>query len=181
MVTDESQAALIRWLLHDLATPVATILTASEMLGPDEDQELRDMVCDGAKRLAARLRLIRTVLAPGDAAVAGAALAGLVAQGIGAKAVWTGGAEPVDSARAAILAGLALALPGVRYDLTECGVTVHGRAPAEAVVAALTGAGDATDRHAVLAGIVAAGAAARGLELQVTDGDGATVVEIVNR
>ncbi len=171
---------LIKWLCHDLATPVATILTASELLGPGEDDEIRDLVSDGARRLAARLRLIRAALAPASNSVGGAALAKLIAEGTGAQAVWTGGAEPLDAAAAAVLSGLALALPGREFTLAGQGLRVEGRPPADSVIAALHGqCPPDAGNHAALASTVAAMAAAAGHRLIASAGTGATQVEFV--
>ena len=172
--------ALMRWLCHDLATPVATILTASELLGPEEDQEIRDLVTDGARRLAARLRLIRAALAPAGSSVAGPALAKLIAEGTGGQAVWAGSSEPVGSAQAAVLAGLALALPGRAVTLAEQGIRVDGRPPAAGVIAALSGeTDDHPGNHAALAAAVAAAAAGAGLRLVASAGTDTTQVEII--
>lgn len=173
-------AGLMKWLCHDLATPVATILTASELLGPDEDQEIRDLVGDGAKRLAARLRLIRAALAPASSSTAGPALARLIAEATGAQANWSGSVEPLESATASVLAGLALALPGREVMLADRALRVDGRPPPADVMAALSGETDAqAGNHAALAATVAAMAAAAGLRLVASTDAGSTQVEIV--
>ena len=128
---------VLRWLLHDLASPVATVLTASEMLGPDEDQELRDMVTGGAKRLAARLRLLRMAFAPGESEVAGPALAKLISEGA-LPAVWGGDTAAIPGQRASALAALALTLGWTEVTLTADAMRGTGR-PQEPVLAALAG------------------------------------------
>ena len=170
---------LIKWLCHDLATPVATVLTASELLGPDEDQEVRDMVTDGAKRLAARLRLIRAALAPADAAMAGRGLATLVSQGTGIAAAWAGLDAPVPPAPAALIAGLTLLFGGTMLQLSEAEVRSEGRPAAAEVVAALAGDAAQTGGRAALASHIAARAAAAGLRLEIAQDAGGMVARIV--
>ena len=70
-----SNGLFVKWLTHDLATPIATVMTASELLGDQPDPEINGLVQEGAARLGARLRLIRTAFAPGNAPIAGPALA----------------------------------------------------------------------------------------------------------
>ena len=171
--------ALIKWLCHDLATPVATVLTASELLGPDEDQEVRDMVTDGAKRLAARLRLIRAALAPADAAMAGPGLAALVSQGSGAAAVWVGRDDPVPPITAALISGLALVLGGTMLQITGGEIRSEGR-PASAAVVAVLGGGTAEPGSKVaLASHIAERARAAGLRLEASNDASGTGVRIV--
>ncbi|WP_416908402.1 MAG: hypothetical protein ACMVO5_01920 [Polymorphobacter sp.] len=66
--SDPTQSALVaRWLCHDLASPIATLLTASELLGDQGDPEINSLITQAIRRLAARLKLVR--LAMGSAAV----------------------------------------------------------------------------------------------------------------
>ncbi len=128
---------VMRWLLHDLASPVATMLTASELLGPDEDDELREMVTTGAKRLAARLRLLRLVFASGSSDMAGAALAKLISEAA-YPATWDGDTTPLTAGRASAMAALALTLGWTQVTLSAD--TMSGTArPPEPVQAALKG------------------------------------------
>ena len=103
-------ALFAKWITHDLATPAATVLTASELLGAHGDAEINGLVHDGARRLVARLRLIRAAFAPGAAPIAAAALERLIRDGIdGTPLHW---AHPADASgsEAALVAGSVLVL-----------------------------------------------------------------------
>ncbi len=171
--------SIVRWLCHDLATPVATILTASELLGPGEDQEIRDMVTDAAKRLAARLRLIRMALAPSTAEVGGPMLARLVGEGTGTHATWNGGTDGVGPATAAAIAGVVLGIAAIGVELSADEIILAGRPAPEKLVAAFAGNGAADDNHSALALAVAARALGAGLHLAVISGTDSTRVRIL--
>lgn len=59
-----------RRLCHDMAGPIGAIATAVDLLGDDNDGEIRALIGDSARGLTASLRLYRYTLAPGDAQVA---------------------------------------------------------------------------------------------------------------
>ena len=159
-------ALLSKWLCHDLATPAATVLTASELLGPEGDAEINGLVQDGAKRLVARLRLIRAAFAPGGGPMAASALEKLVRDGLdGTPLTW---ARPGDAsgAEAALVAGAALLLAdlsrGSAITVSVAGVYWDSpRALPDACTAALTG-NDPADSRAAVAAMVAAAAARAG-------------------
>lgn len=171
-MTDTLAPLLVKWLTHDLATPAATVLTASELLSDIPDAEINDLVTAGARRLAARLRLIRAALAPGDAPIGGAALQRLVGDGTeGTPLSWSGhpqGAPP------AVIAGAVLLLADLRRG-QPLAITPHGATwttpqpplPA-AVAAALTGA-PPTDPRSALAAMLHATAARAGITLTADD------------
>ncbi|MBC7505375.1 MAG: hypothetical protein H7267_06590 [Sandarakinorhabdus sp.] len=165
-------ALLSKWLCHDLATPAATVMTASELLGADGDAEINGLVQDGAKRLVARLRLIRAAFAPGGGPMAASVLETLVRDGIdGTPLTWN---RPGDAsgAEAALVAGAAMLLADLARGnaVTVTATGVHWDAPRalpEACVTALTG-GNPADSRAAVAAMVAAAAARAGHEATAT-------------
>lgn len=58
----EATARVVRWLCHDMASPIATLLTASELLGGDGDEEINALITAAIRRLSARLKLVRLSL-----------------------------------------------------------------------------------------------------------------------
>ncbi len=168
-MTDTLAPLLVKWLTHDFASPIATVMTASELLSDVPDAEINGLVQDGAKRLGARLRLVRAALAPGDAPVGGAALERLVREGIeGTPVIWA----VAGDAPAAIVAGAAMLLADLRRGqrLTVTAAGVHWDAafalPA-AIVHALAG-GAPVDGKAAVAAMLAAAANRAGLAVTVT-------------
>ena len=162
----------VKWLTHDLATPVATVMTASELLGDTPDPEINGLVQDGAARLGARLRLIRTAFAPGNAPIAGPALAKVIADAIQGPLVWQHQSPGLDGAEAAMIAGAALLLADLRRGepLTITDTAAHWATPfalPDSVAAALTGT-EPTDTRAAIAAMVAASAAAAGFGMTAT-------------
>lgn len=160
---------LVRWLTHDLASPVATALTASELLGDRADAEINGLVQDATRRLAARLKLVRAALAPGEGAIGDRALATLVRNGLGETAVdWQRSAD-CTGAEAALIAGAALLLGDSRSGapLVVGERRVAWATPAslpEPIAAALAGAPPAEPR-AALAAMVRAAASRAGVQL----------------
>lgn len=55
-------ARVVRWLCHDKASPIATLLTASELLGGEGDEEINALITAAIRRLAGRLKLVRLAL-----------------------------------------------------------------------------------------------------------------------
>jgi hypothetical protein len=169
----ETTSLLVRWLTHDLASPVATAMTASELLGDDADAEIIGLVQDATRRLAARLRLLRTAFAPGEAAMAGSALENLIRTGLGDTAVTWQRSGDCSGAEAAMIAGAALLLADIRrgtaliVDDNGLQWAVPGTI-ADGVSAALAGA-PAREPRAAVAALVAAAGARAGRTLVVTE------------
>lgn len=145
-----------KWITHDLATPAATVLTASELLGPDGDAEINGLVHGGAKRLVARLRLIRAAFAPGTAPMAATALERLLREGIPSTPItW---ARPADAngVEAALVAGAVLLVTelakGAAVTVKPEGVTWDAPQPAgETLVRAFADPEPADGRAALAA------------------------------
>ena len=170
-------ALLSKWLCHDLATPAATVMTASELLGPVADAEINELVQDGARRLVGRLRLLRAAFGPGGAPMGGKALEKLVRDGLdGTPVDWQ---HPADASgdMVALVSGAALLLGDLArgHALVVTANGVRWTAPRtlpEPVVSALAGAVP-VDGRAAVAGMVAAAAARGGVALTATaDGIG---------
>ncbi len=176
-MTDPLAPLLVKWLTHDLATPIATVMTASELLGDTADAEINGLVADGARRLGARLRLIRAALVPGDSPIGGAALEKLIRAGIdGTPLSWDRGNDESTSAsdgrHAAVIAGTAMLLADLRrgQPLTISASDARWATAAalpDAVADALAG-GPATDSRSAVAAMLAAAAARAGLVLTAT-------------
>ncbi len=166
-------ALMIRWLTHDLASPVATAMTASELLGDEGDGEINELVQVATRRLAARLRLLRTAFAPGESGIGNAALEKLVVAGIADTPItWQYGGD-CNGHEAAMIAGATLLLADLRrgspLEVTAGGV--HWASPGtltDALVAALAGA-PASDPRGAVANLVASAAASAGHRLAVSD------------
>lgn len=159
----EIAALFAKWLTHDLATPAATVMTASELLGPVADAEINHLVQDGARRLVARLKLIRTAFAPGGAPMAANVLERLVHEGVDGTPVDWQVHDEVDGAKAALIAGAALMLADLARGtaVVVAGDSVrwaNGHALPEPSAQALTGGMPADGRTAIAALV---GAAAR--------------------
>jgi hypothetical protein len=168
----DTNALFVKWLTHDLATPIATIMTASELLGEPADAEINGLVQDGAARLGARLRLIRTAFAPGNSPIAGPALAKLIADGTGAALDWQHQSAGLEGPQAAMIAGAALLLADLRRGepLTITDTAAHWATPfalLDSVTAAL-GKAEPADTRAAIAAMVAALAAAAGFVVTAT-------------
>ena len=100
---------LVRWMCHDLATPIASVMTASELLDDDRpDAEINELILSGAKRLTGRLRLVRLALGAGETALSGKALGKLVLAGLDGTAVeWDFQGDAADG-MAPLVAGCAM-------------------------------------------------------------------------
>ena len=166
-------ALLVKWLTHDFASPIATAMTASELLSDTPDAEINELVQDATRRLGARLRLIRAALAPGDAPIGGAALEKMLREGVdGTPIAWAHPPSDTDGGRAAVIAGTALLLADLRrgqpLTITATGIHWASAAPLpDAVAQALTGA-RASDSRSAVAALLAAAAARAGLVLTAT-------------
>jgi hypothetical protein len=163
----------VKWLTHDLATPIATVLTASELLSDQPDVEINGLVQEAAARLANRLKLIRAAFAPGAAPMSSAALAKLVQAGIdGVGLDWQRTPTDVDGPTAAVIAGATMLLGDVRrgQPLTVTDSGVHCATPAalsESVTASLGGAAPVDSRSSLAAMLIAAATKA-GMHIEMT-------------
>lgn len=171
LISADFGGLLVKWLTHDLASPIATAMTASELLGDTADAEINDLVQAATRRLAARLRLIRTALAPGGSAIGGTALATLIRDGIdGTPLDWQHSDTDADSA--SLVAGAALLLAdlarGRAVTVTDTGIHWPEPAPLPPAVAAALAGGPATDARSAVAAQVAAAAVRAGLILTTT-------------
>lgn len=173
----ELPSLLAKWLCHDLATPAATVMTASELLGPDGDAEITELVQDGARRLVGRLRLLRTAFGPGGGPMGAKPLEKLLREGLeGTPLTWEhAGDASGDMVALVTSAALLLADLARGRALTVAPNGVHwGAAHAlpDAVTAALAGS-PATDSRSAVAAMVFAAAGRAGVAITATaDGIG---------
>jgi len=154
---------LTKWLCHDLATPAATVMTASELLGAVADPEITGLVQDGAKRLVTRLRLIRAAFGPGGGPMSAAALERLVRDGLGDTPLDWQRPGDASSDAVALIASAALLLADLARGapLTVRPNTVHWASPhvrPDTVVEGLNGGAPADARGAVAAMVAVAAA-----------------------
>lgn len=99
---------LVRWMCHDLATPIASVMTASELLDDMRDAEINELIQYGTRRLTARLRLLRLALGAADSAMASSALERLVREGLDDTPMeWTFAGDATGG-MAALVAGCAM-------------------------------------------------------------------------
>lgn len=106
---------LIRWFIHDLASPVATVMTASELLSDHSDPEINGLVQFGARRLGARMRMVRAALVPGDAPIGGTALEEMIRDGQpGTPIDWRRNDSEADGRIANVIVGAVLLMADVR-------------------------------------------------------------------
>ena len=173
-MTDTLAPLLVKWLTHDFATPIATVMTASELLGDTPDPEINGLVTDAARRLGARLQIVRAAMAPGAAPLSAAALEKLLRQGLEGTPVTVAiAAAPTDGAYTAVIVCAALLLADLRrgQPITVTTTSAHWDTPAplsDAVTAALAGH-PATDSRAAVAAMLAAAAARAGLTLAISE------------
>jgi hypothetical protein len=173
-MTNSFAPLLVKWLTHDFATPIATVLTASELLGDKPDPEINGLVVDAARRLAGRLQLVRAALAPGTAPMGAAGLEKLLRAGLeGTPLVTDFGADfTAPGPLAACIAAAAMLLADLRrgQPLVVGRGGAHWTTPAalpEAVAGVFAGA-PPTDSRSALAAMVVASAAGAGVALRVT-------------
>ncbi len=166
----DTTSLVVRWLCHDLATPIASMLTASELLDDQTpDAEINELVIGGARRLSARLRLVRLALGAADSAMSAAALHRLIAAGLDGMAINWAFSGDADAATAPLVAGSALLVADLNrlrgLTISNQGVATDGPANwPDSVAAALAGAAPQCTRGAVAA-LLAARAAALGKKL----------------
>jgi histidine phosphotransferase ChpT len=108
----ELASLVARRLCHDFAGPIGAIATAVELLAIEDNAEIRGLIGDSARGLAAALRLYRVILAPGDTPMAvheaETLLRGWVATHEGLALDWQVPPGVIDAPHAATLLGLAL-------------------------------------------------------------------------
>jgi hypothetical protein len=174
-MTDTLTPLLVKWLTHDFATPIATVMTASELLGDTADAEINGLITDAARRLGGRLQLVRAALAPGSGALGAAGLEKLLRAGLeGTPLVFDFGADfTATGPQAAFIAGAAMLLADLRrgQPLVVGRGGAHWTVPAalpETVAAAINGGG-AADSRSALATMVVRAATAAGMTLSITD------------
>lgn len=175
MTPDALTPLLVKWLTHDFATPIATVMTASELLGDTADAEINGLITDAARRLGGRLQLVRAALAPGSGPMSGAGLEKLLRAGLeGTPLVFDFGTDFTASGpQAAFIAGAAMLLADLRrgQPLVVGRAGAHWTAPGalpDTVVAAINGA-TATDSRSALATMIVRAAGVAGAKLQVTE------------
>lgn len=165
-MTNETTQFLVRWLCHDLATPIASVMTASELLDDDTpDPEINELIMSGARHLAARLKLVRLALGAADSAMSSAALERLVREGLeGTRLDWQFSGDAADG-MAALVAGCAV----LTADLNrQRALVISNRAVfadadctwPDTVVAVFAGAPASCNRSAVAAMLVTTAARA---------------------
>lgn len=169
---------IVKWLTHDFASPVATAMTASELLSDVPDAEINGLVQDATRRLGGRLRLVRAALAPGNAPIGDAALEKLVRDGLdGTPVAWARAGRDSDGPHAKVVMGTALLLADLRrgHPITITDTGGRWQTPSalpHSVAAALVGE-PASDTRSAVAALLAFTAADAGLVLAATaDGIG---------
>lgn len=167
---------VVRWLCHDLATPIASVMTASELLDDVKpDAEINELIISGAQRLTGRLRLVRLALGAGETAMAGGPLGKLVMAGLDGTSVdWqfsgdaTDGMAPLVAGCAMLVADLNRTRPLV---VTGDGVTVPQGCNWPDSVAAVFAGAPASDNRSAVAAMLMATATRAGKTLS-SDGNG---------
>ena len=161
---------VVRWLCHDLATPIASVMTASELLDNDKpDAEINELIQFGAQRLTGRLRLVRLALGAGESAMAGAALGKLVMAGLDSTPVDWGFHGDAADGMAPLVAGCAMLvadlnrLRGIR--VVEDGVHVPQGCNWPESVAGVFAGGPATCNRSAVAEMLTRAAARAGKRL----------------
>ena len=174
-MTDTLAPLLVKWLTHDFATPIATVMTASELLGDVADAEINGLVADAAKRLGGRLQLVRAAMAPGSGPMGAAGLEKLLRGGLDDTPLTFAIAvdHVSDGAHAAVIACAAMLLADLRrgQPLTIAAARIDWATPAafsDAVAAALAG-GPATDSRSAVAEMLVGVTTRAGLALTATE------------
>lgn len=163
---------LVRWLCHDLATPIASVMTASELLDDKPDPEINELIQFGARRLVGRLRLLRLALGAADGAMGSAALERLIREGLDGTTIdWMFMGDANDG-MPAVIAGCALLAADLNrtraLTITHSAVIVaQGCTWPDSVTAVFAGAEPTCNRGAAAAMVVAAAREA-GRELTCT-------------
>jgi len=152
---------LVRWLCHDLATPIASVMTASELLNDKPDPEINDLILFGARRLSGRLRLLRLALGAADGAMGSAALERLIREGLEGTIVDWAFVGDASDGMPAVVAGSAMLLADLNrarpITITPTAVIVaQGCTWPDSVAAVFSGAPAQCNRGAAAAMVVAA-------------------------
>lgn len=178
----EFAALVARRLCHDFAGPVGAIATAVELLGSDDDAEVRALIGDSARSLSASLRFYRVILSPADSMVAAHDMRDLLGGWLqgrdGPELDWRVRGGELDGARGSTLLGLALltaeSLPrGGTLRLADDEVVASGaRVRLDADVArGLAGDHSNPSPRGALARLIEAHATAAGLGIAVSAGE----------
>jgi hypothetical protein len=152
---------LVRWLCHDLATPIASVMTASELLDDKPDPEINELIQFGARRLSGRLRLLRLALGAADGAMGSGALERLIREGLeGTTVDWAFVGDAGDG-MPAVISGCAMLLADLNrtraLTITPTAVIVaQGCTWPDSVAAVFSGAQPECNRGAAAAMVVAA-------------------------
>ena len=173
---NDISAFVVRWLCHDLATPIASVMTASELLDDDTpDAEINELIQSGALRLTGRLRLVRLALGAGESVLAGAALGKLVVGGLDTTPVEWGFDCDATDGMAPLVAGCVMLTADLNRTrgiiVTEDGVEVPLGCNWPESVAAVFGGAPATDNRSAVAELMMR-AAARAEKQLVCDTNG---------
>lgn len=108
----ELAGLVARRLCHDFAGPIGAISTALDLLEDENSPEIRGLIRDSARGLAASLRLYRVILSPSEAPLANHEARHLLADWVSARNSvaldWQVSGEHLAPARAATLLGLSL-------------------------------------------------------------------------
>lgn len=166
--TEASSAALVvRWLCHDLASPVATLLTASELLGDQPDPEINELITAAIRRLSARLRLVR--LAMGTTSPMGTnALEKLIHEGLPDTPMTL--SLPAEAPPASVIVGAALILSDINraapQRIDPAGARWTNDHPLPAAVAEALSGSQASDGRSAMIALVAAQAVIGGWRLK---------------
>jgi len=152
---------LVRWLCHDLATPIASVMTASELLDDKPDPEINELIQFGARRLTGRLRLVRLALGAADAAMSSAALERLIREGLDGTNVDWAFVGDASEGMPAVVAGCAMLLADLNrtraITVTPSAVIMaQGCIWPDSVAVVFSGAPAVCNRGAVAAMVVAA-------------------------
>lgn len=152
---------LVRWLCHDLATPIASVMTASELLDDKPDAEINELIQFGARRLSGRLRLLRLALGAADGAMGSAALERLIREGLEGTTIDWAFAGDASDGMPAVVAGCAMLLADLNrtraLTITPTAVIVaQGCTWPDSVAAVFSGAPPQCNRGAAAAMVIAA-------------------------
>jgi signal transduction histidine kinase len=152
---------LMRWLCHDLATPIASVMTASELLDDKPDPEINELIQFGARRLAGRLRLVRLALGAADSAMSSAALERLIREGLDGTNVDWAFVGDASEGLPAVVSGCAMLLADLNrtraITVTPTAVIMtQGCTWPDSVAAVLSGATAQCNRGAVAEMVMAA-------------------------
>jgi len=166
---DERAALVTRWLCHDLATPVATLLTASELMTATGDAEINALITTAIRRLSSRLKLVRMALGS-ITEMNSQTLQKLLQEGLGDTPLSITLAEGPDAPPSNLIAAAGLLLAELQRTTpltidTEGARWTGGKPLAESALAALSGKAENTPRDAMMA-LVAAQAERNGWALE---------------